>query len=127
MAPFLIAFASYTTAACGEALPVKHNESAGGLQRCAVPPAFGRPFTMKGERRQLKERSGTALFLGNKMLGLVVGLLAAALPSPPPPSTVCLNTCGVYLSDRDCDDCGPGAEFGACPIGTACAPTAGRG
>ena len=48
--------------------------------------------------------------------------LKVPLPSPPPtPPTVpgCLNTCN-YASDGDCDDGGPGAEYGVCAYGTEC-------
>lgn len=44
-------------------------------------------------------------------------------PAPPPPPTVCLDTCPenpVYLSDNECDDGGPGADYELCTYGTDC-------
>lgn len=41
-------------------------------------------------------------------------------PSPPPPTaSSCGNTCN-FADDDDCDDGGPGAEFGICALGTDC-------
>ena len=43
--------------------------------------------------------------------------------APPPTPVMCSNTCPGYpdwVSDGDCDDGGPGAEFGDCLYGTDC-------
>ena len=53
-----------------------------------------------------------------------------AAPPPPPlnPSgtSICSNKCRFAL-DRDCDDGGPGSEFGTCALGTDCTDCGGSG
>ena len=70
------------------------------------------------------------LFAGSAMADpaqAVCGPPAPPLQPHPPPGSpqdeYCQETCH-YASDSDCDDGGPGAEFGACSLGIAVTPEA---